>query len=117
MLLVLPYPPSVNAAWRAVKIGKNVRVLLSREGRQYRIAAKKAATEQNAKMLDGELAVTIRLYRPRRSGDTDNRIKPILDALQGIAYADDKTIGELHVYRFDDKELPRAVIEIEPRNQ
>jgi crossover junction endodeoxyribonuclease RusA len=114
-MFTLPYPPSVNSAWRAVKIGKFVRVLLSKEGRLFRIAAQAAAKKQNVKNHEGELAVTLRLFRPRRSGDTDNRIKPVLDALQGIAYDDDKTIGELHVYRFEDKANPRVEVEITER--
>jgi Holliday junction resolvase RusA-like endonuclease len=35
------------------------------------------------------------------------------DALNGLAYEDDKQIVELHAYRYDDKKNPRIEIEVE----
>jgi Holliday junction resolvase RusA-like endonuclease len=61
---------------------------------------------------DGQVAVTLRVYRPRKSGDLDGRIKIVLDALQGVAYRDDSQVVALHAYRFDDKARPRVEVEV-----
>jgi Holliday junction resolvase RusA-like endonuclease len=45
----------------------------------------------------------------------DNRLKVLLDALNGIAYNDDADIVELHAYRLDDKHDPRVELKIKPR--
>lgn len=63
-------------------------------------------------MLKGELSFTAKFYRPRKSGDLDNRIKILLDALQNILFEDDKQITEIHAYRFEDKFKPRVEVEI-----
>lgn len=105
----MDYPPSVNAYWRAV----GGRVIVSREGRAYRDRAGWRALEQRVKPLAGPLRVSICVYRPRMIGDLDNTAKAILDALKGVAWADDSQIVELHLYRRDDKSRPRVVIEME----
>jgi Holliday junction resolvase RusA-like endonuclease len=53
------------------------------------------------------------LRHPRRA-DLDNFNKLSLDALTGIAYADDSQIAELHQRRGYDKVNPRFDIGIEP---
>ena len=110
MKLVLPYPPSLNAYYR------NVRgmVLLSREGRAYKMAAGMAALQQRVAKQDGLLLVAIKVFRPQRRGDLDNSAKAILDSLNGIAWDDDSQIVELHLYRSDDKANPRVEIDINP---
>ena len=56
----------------------------------------------------------LRGLRPQRSGDLDNRLKCLLDSLNGIAWSDDGQIVEIHAYRHDDKKNPRVEIEINP---
>ena len=111
MKLVLPYPPSVNAYWRAV----NGRVLLSREGRNYKRRAAIAALASGIHRLplDVPVVVGIAVFRPRRIGDLDNTCKAILDALAGVAYVNDSQIVEIHARRYDDKANPRAEVTIE----
>lgn len=46
------------------------------------------------------------------SKDIDNCVKAILDALNGIAYDDDRQVVELHAYKLYS-DTPRAEIEIE----
>lgn len=107
--IVLDYPPSANRYWRAV----NGRILVSREARAYKmIAACQSIWQGIKKPLDGELVVTLRFYRPQRSGDLDNYVKVALDSLNGVVWYDDKQIVEIHSYRYDDKARPRVEVEV-----
>lgn len=58
------------------------------------------------------LNFTMRVFRPRSAGDLDNRIKLILDALNKIAFDDDRQIVEIHAFRFEDPLNPRVEVEI-----
>lgn len=109
-MITLPWPPSANKYWRNVA-GRTVK---SKEARTYQAAAGWTARAAGVDMLAGDLVVSLRFYRPRKAGDLDNRIKVTLDALNGIAYADDAQIKELHAYLDDDKGDPRVEVEIGP---
>ena len=61
---------------------------------------------------EGDVNITVRLFRPAKRGDADNFSKVMLDALQGHAYQNDGQITELHVYRADDKMNPRVEVEV-----
>jgi crossover junction endodeoxyribonuclease RusA len=108
--LTLPLPPTMNSYWRAV--GR--RVLISAKGRAFRKACQCAAIAQRPVLLDGDVAVRGTVYLHRRGCDLDNRIKPLLDALQGIAYANDGQVAEIHLRRALDPRNPRVVVTIEP---
>jgi Holliday junction resolvase RusA-like endonuclease len=97
--LTLPEPPSANRYWRHVVVKGQGRTLLSSAARTYRLAVQLLASR--CKPIPGKVTVVIRWDRKRRSGDLDNRLKQVLDALQGIAYTDDQAIVELHAYRTD----------------
>lgn len=62
--------------------------------------------------MDGPLSVEVRLFRPRKSGDIDNRIKPLFDSLNGLAWHDDAQIARLLVERSEDKLNPRAEVRV-----
>jgi len=112
MRLILPYPPSANRYWRVPRpLGYPI---LSREAREYKHNAGLDARSQGAQVLEGPIAVTVDVYRPRRAGDLDNRIKVVLDTLNGVAWRDDDQITELHMRRFDDKAKPRLEVVILP---
>ena len=64
-------------------------------------------------LLEGPLAVTIRIYYASERPDLDPSI--ILDALQGRIYANDRAVREFHCHHFIDRANPRAEIEIEAR--
>ena len=93
----LPWPPSVNTYWRHV----GSRVLLSREGRDYRRRVANELFAQKARHMTGRLAVVVCLDPPdRRKRDIDNPLKAILDALQHAGlYADDSQVDWLSVRR------------------
>lgn len=96
--LELPVPPSANHIWR---VGKG-RTYLSPE---YKLWLKKARilirNQYRGKPLAGEVFVNIAWFRQTRRGDLDNKAKPILDALKGLAYMDDKQVGRIWLVRYD----------------
>lgn len=72
----------------------------SAEARAY-IAAVKAVAIDAGWYANGPVAVTLHWHRSRKSGDLDNRAKVALDALNGMLWADDKQIVELHLFRHE----------------
>ena len=119
MIHRFPYPPSVNAYWRTIVIrkGKTTRAvpILSREAREYKARMAMYAIGLHAsghQPSQEPVSLTIRLYRPRRAGDIDGPLKPLLDALQGVLYVNDSQIVGLHVTRHDDKDDPRVEVEV-----
>lgn len=109
MRLVLPYPPSLNRLYRVV----NGRPILSREARDYRARVQRQLAAEGYRPTSSPVAPSIWLYRPRRTGDADNALKALLDALNGLLWVDDSQVCELHLYRLDDKEDPRVELLVE----
>lgn len=106
--LILPYPPSVNSLYATFR-GRRI---TSEKGRRFKLDVAILAKRQGAKILFGDLSVTFRVFRPKKIGDLDNRLKISQDALKGICFEDDRQIIEIHAFRFDDKENPRIEIDI-----
>ncbi len=106
--LTLPFPPSVNNLYTTFR-GRRI---TSAKGRQFKSDIAVLARQQGAHLLNGDLSVTFRVFRPIRRGDLDNRLKISQDALKGICFADDKQIIEIHAFRFDDKANPRIEIDL-----
>ena len=112
MKLTLPLPPSANRYWR---VGHHGRLHVSIEAQAYKQGVRlRALTNGLKKPLAGPVVASFGIFRARRSGDLDNRLKVILDALKGIAFEDDSQIVELHARRYDDPENPRVEVRIEP---
>lgn len=113
MNLTLPYPPSVNHYWRHV----SMRVLISKQGRDYRTAVRAAVLGQGWKAdpLSGRLKLSMLAWMPdRRRRDLDNLQKSALDAMQEAGvYADDSQIDKLSIERAGmDRENPRLEVEL-----
>ena len=105
--VVLPYPPSYNRYWR--------NGFVSTEGQLFKRRAAVALLGYNGPCYDGEVVVELRFYRPRKSGDVDNRVKQVLDALQGVCYNNDNQVQQFTAARFDDAQNPRVEIVVEPK--
>ena len=107
--LTLPWPPSSNRLWRNCR-GVMVK---SDEARAYQLEIAMRARVKGLRPRDGEVKVTLDFYRPRKSGDLDNRIKVVLDGLQGTAFKDDSQVVEILARRHDDPAHPRVEAKIE----
>jgi crossover junction endodeoxyribonuclease RusA len=95
--LSLPYPPSANAYWRSVK----GRVLVSREGREYKKRVAELARQYLP--LVGPVKVRLRVHRPRATGDLDNVLKVLFDALKLILWLDDDQVVTIHATRLEER--------------
>ena len=93
MILTLPYPPSINRYYRHV--GR--RVLISREGREYRRAICGLLAGGGSPPITGRIALAMDAFPPdRRRRDLDNIQKPLLDSLEhGGVYENDSQIDVL----------------------
>jgi len=90
----LPWPPSVNRYYRHV----GYRVLISREGRKYRMMVVSRLAGLYPK-LDGAVSLTADCYPPdRRRRDLDNLLKCLQDSLvHAGVMGDDSQIRVLHL--------------------
>lgn len=101
--LVLPYPLSTNRYWRLW----NGRAVPSKEATAYKAQVQARAIDAGIKLIKGSVILNIML-RPKRNKDgtpckvlidLDNALKVAIDALNGIAYADDKQVIEIHIVK------------------
>lgn len=109
-VITLPFPPSANRYWRTIARHGKVRTYVSNEARAYKESAWYAATAQRMRQFAGPVSVTALFFFPSKRGDLDNRIKVLLDALQGSGYKDDKQVHHLEVTRRIDKTNPRVEV-------
>ncbi len=93
----LPWPPSVNHYYRHV----GPRVLISRDGRQYREGVVARFKNDRVTTLTGPLELLIELYPPdNRRRDVDNSLKCLLDTFTHAGlYNDDSQICKLTVIK------------------
>lgn len=104
VVLELPEPPSANRYWRMAR----GRLYASSEAKAYKAEVAEAARRAGYRKAGRDpfpkgvpIVVTFAWYRSRRMGDLDNRLKIVMDALNGVLWADDMQIVELHAYRYD----------------
>lgn len=112
VVLDLPWPPSLNRYYRHV--GR--KVLISRDGRQYREAVAGLLGVRPRQHLRGRLRMDADLYPPdRRRRDLDNTLKSLQDSLQHAGvFLDDSQIDDLRVRRRDPAPpAGRAVVRLE----
>ena len=102
----LPFPPSSNRYWRNFR----GRMVKSAEARAYHQQI--SLLLRNITQFTGEVVIALDFYRPKKQGDLDNRIKICLDALNGIAFEDDKQVAEIYARRFEDKLNPRVEVTV-----
>lgn len=103
-----PLPPSANRYWRHYR----GRVVVSDEAKQYKQMLAMLAKVDQVTPLTGPVVLTVAVYRERKAGDLDNRLKVLLDALQGTFYENDSQIRELHATLHDDKQDPRVEVAV-----
>jgi len=100
----LPFPPSVNTYYRSSFRSRSV--YLSKKGREFKDSMERVLIEMKAVYLNlpsfptERLRINIELIPgDRRSFDIDNRVKAILDVLEGHLFVNDSQIDELEVIR------------------
>ncbi len=93
----LPWPPSVNHYYRHV----GPRVLISKDGRQYREGVVARFKYDRVTSLTGPVELLIELYPPdNRRRDVDNSLKCLLDTFTHAGlYNDDSQICKLTVIK------------------
>lgn len=106
MNFTLPYPPTANLYWRVWR-GRAVK---SKKAREYQRKVALLAKSRARQPIIGPVGVHVDVYRPAKRGDLDNTLKVLLDALKGIAYADDSQVVSLHACRHEDPDSPRAEV-------
>lgn len=104
---VLPYPPSVNNAYRRTSRG----VYKTKTYRQFANDAYAACIGQPQVNFEGPVRVNIALGRPdKRKRDLDNTLKPILDFLEDYGVIqDDSQVHDLAI-RWDAQTTGAAVM-------
>lgn len=103
-----PLPPSANRYWRYYR----GRMVVSDEAAAYKRTVAMLARCDGVTKLTGPVCVTVAVYRARKSGDLDNRLKVLLDALQGVFYGNDSQVRELHASLHDDRHDPRVEVSV-----
>ena len=108
-------PPSVNHY-------KGIRIMKTKTGKMfplYYLTAKakafkeKCRNKYNGPIFKGRLAVHVYLFfKGNRNHDVDNYTKTIFDALNGIAWEDDKQIYDMVVHKEIGFDYPETIIEI-----
>ncbi len=111
IFLTLPFPPSVNHLY--MRLG-NGRVIKTEQARTF--SEEVALRGRLVTPIKGAVRLDIWLYRPARRGDIDNYSKALLDALQGVVYANDKQVVEMHIYLDHDPKNPRTEVQAQAVN-
>lgn len=134
--LVLPYAISANRYWRTVVNGKRTMMVPTTEAKAFRAEVAWLARAAGLRTPStGWIVLDMTLHPPepkdavdriRRLGpswhmhcrclDVDNAIKVTVDALQGVAYANDSQVVELTIRRgLPVKDGGLTVVITEPR--
>lgn len=120
LAFVIPGPPQPKERPR---VGKRGHVYTPRRTSSYegkaRVNALAAVASCRWRREPGSrYAVDLAVYFPdARRRDLDNVAKAVLDACDGVAFADDAEVDELHVVRAVDRERPRVEVSVRRRQR
>ncbi len=123
ILLDLPIPPSMNQYWRrgpnrsrSAPPGSTV-THVTKEGRAFRKEVWAAWLAHKPRTpLCGPLIVRGWIWFERRGSDVDNRIKPLLDALEEAGcFENDRQVAKVSFERMEATMKPGAlIVHVEP---
>lgn len=68
---------------------------------------------RTVQVTDSPVSLSVHLYTPGTKWDLDNLLKPLLDALNGILYRDDRQVVELHAFLIRGSARPRLEVEFQ----
>jgi len=135
IVLTLPYPISANRYWRHGVVAGRAQTFVSKDAKDYRERVGWIAKANGVRSpLAGRLAVDLLLYphrpldyrtRMRKHGalwddtveciDLTNAEKVLMDALNGIAFEDDKQVRRYTAQRMEpDEKGARCILRIQP---
>jgi Holliday junction resolvase RusA-like endonuclease len=118
LAFVVPGPPQPKERPR---VGRRGHVYTPRRTSSYEATVRAhalAAVGRAAwrRVPGARYSVTLDVYFPdARRRDLDNACKSILDACNGVAFADDSEVDELHVVRAVDRARPRVEVSVRRR--
>lgn len=118
ILLDLPIPPSMNDYWRpgpnrsrAAAEGARVMYPTGKAKRYRKEVAAEWIAQRNRTPLCGPLILRGWIWFERRGSDVDNRIKPLLDALEEAGcFENDRQVSSVSFRRMDETMKPGALI-------
>jgi Holliday junction resolvase RusA-like endonuclease len=108
--IIFGEPASKSNSRRMVRFGGMSRLIKSEKALNYSDMFKQQC-KPLAKLMTGDLRVTLRIYYASRRPDLDETL--ILDLMQGLIYENDRQVKERHAYWGLDPENPRAEILVE----
>lgn len=111
--LSLPLPPSGNHRNGMSTRGGKPHFFPKKETKAFRETVALIAKAEGVRPLSGHLAVELDIYPNREGRDMDNVEKTLWDALEGIAFGDDKRIRRKRVEMHDADPTPRVELTIE----
>lgn len=108
--VTLPLCPSSNRYWRVYR-GRAVK---SQAARDYAAVVQVLARAAGLVKVPAPWKVRLVIWwqRRERRGDLDNRLKVVLDALQGVAFDNDNQVTELHAFLSDGYVENRLVVTV-----
>lgn len=132
--LVLPYPVSANRYWRAVTINGHAAMVPTKEAKAYRDQVAWLAKQAGLRIpLDGRVSLHVKLFpqRPQdwakraqrdpdnwhddvRCIDLGNCEKVLSDALNRVAWVDDKQLHRITLERCEPDGEARVEVTIAP---
>lgn len=110
-LIVYGEPASKANSRKIVKFGNRPASIKSDKARAFE-ASVKQQVKALPRLMTEKLVVFIRIFYASERPDLDESI--ILDALQGLVYANDRQVREKHVYHAIDRKKPRFEIVVRP---
>lgn len=132
--LTLPYPPSANRYWRTAVVCGRAQTYPSADAKAYKSDVKAAAVRAGVREpITGRIELQVQLYpqRPKdwakrakrdplawdddvRCIDLGNCEKVLSDALNGVAWVDDKQHRRIVLDRMEPDGEARVVVRIAP---
>lgn len=109
-MISLPYPPSTNHLYR----GAGRHRYRTPEYQAFILQCQLILNQYDCVLIEKPTPVAINmiLYSRRQNDDIDNRIKAVLDVLQGYAYENDRQIVALCIHKKTDA-AKKGTIEVE----
>lgn len=103
-------PASKANSRKLVTLGGRPAFIKSQKARDYVTEFQRQCREQVKVMTDKDVRVELMIHYASRRPDLDESV--ILDAMQGIVYANDRQVKQRFAYWGLDRDAPRSVIRV-----